>query len=50
MIVLVNADPPDQVKYTLPPDDAIVASHFAGLSKRRSRKCWSAANPSLLNE
>ena len=35
MIVLVNADSPDQVKYTLPPDDAMFASHLAGLSDNR---------------
>ena len=36
MIVLVNADSPDQVMYTLPPDDAMFASHLAGLSDNRT--------------
>jgi hypothetical protein len=36
MIVLVNAGSPDQAMHTLPPDDAMFASHLAGLSHNRT--------------
>src|SRR5216684_7564973 len=34
MILIVNADPPDQVEYALHPDDAMFASHLVGLSNK----------------